>query len=86
MVLCVPAAVQFIAVAEVSRFKDAFVMAVDYLCESALVKALLCLERVKYVKKSLFHVPDYRRRRNRSQQCAGAPWGQCASWRPMRTS
>ena len=57
------------------RFKNALVVAVDYLCEFALVKALLCLECVKYVKKSLFHAPDYRRRRNRSQQCAGAPWG-----------
>ena len=75
MVLCVPAAVRFITVAEASRFKDAFVVAVDYLCEFALVKALLCLERVKYVKKSLFHAPDYRRRRNPSQQRAGAPWG-----------
>lgn len=75
MVLRVPAAVRFITVAEASRFKDALVVAVDYLCEFALVKALLCLERVKYVKKSLFHAPDYRRRRNPSQQCAGAPWG-----------
>ena len=48
MVLRVPAAVRFIAVAEASRFKDALVVAVDYLCEFALVKALLCLERVKY--------------------------------------
>lgn len=62
-------------VAGASRFKDTLVVAVDYLCEFALVKALLCLERVKYVKKSLFHAPDYRRRRNPPQQCAGAPRG-----------
>lgn len=53
MVLRVPAAVRFIAVAEASRFKDALVVAVDYLCEFALVKALLCLERVQVCQKEL---------------------------------
>lgn len=75
MVLGVSAAVRLSAVAGASRFKDALVVAVDYLCELALVKALLSLERVKYVKKSLFHAPDYRRRRNPLQQRAGVPWG-----------
>lgn len=53
MVLRVPAAVRFIAVAEASRFKDALVVAVDYLCEFALVNALLCLEQRQVCQKEL---------------------------------